>query len=135
MSAFFRVLKLFPWVWPAVVLGLSFGWDAHPWKLGGFGMYSTARRSSVKILRVEPDGAESEVQASELDPELRGRLREFARHWSTLGELAPGGQRLARHALESFPGAAAAVVVGRTETLRGSDARFHSSERRLRADR
>ncbi|HZR81482.1 MAG TPA: hypothetical protein VFD92_10340 [Candidatus Binatia bacterium] len=135
-------------LWPAFQMALVARWDVSPWKLAGWGMYSTPRFSLVGMEidgRTAPGGEWRRLD--DPSPELRAVAGRFLERHRWLRRLAASDELIARVALEkpawrevrvavSYPaldGATGMVVLRtdeRTERIGPPSAERVSGERR-----
>jgi hypothetical protein len=89
-------------LWPIAQLALVARYDVNPWKLGGFGMYSTPQLGCYFVMFGRAAGATEWVEIDDLPPELEEPLDDYLRLRRGIRELAePDG--IARLILERRP--------------------------------
>jgi hypothetical protein len=89
-------------LWPLAQMGLVAGWDVSPWKLAGWGMYSTPRFDMVGMEIYGRSAGGPETQLTDAPPALRAEATAFLESYRWLRDLAPHA-RLAGAVLDANP--------------------------------
>lgn len=109
----FAGLILWPWVHIALVL--IFG--VSPWKLYGWGMYSTPQfEPAVQLIELRNGKSVGLIEQTNLPEELRMKIRRFQFRRMALGRLAPPDP-LASDILAALPRLSGIAVVVRERKL------------------
>ena len=109
-------------VWPLVQRGLVGAYDASPWKLYGWAMYTApAWPVGVAILRVDGERL-TRVPDARLPERIRREMRRYAGRRRTLGRLASPDD-LGGALFTAYPQWSAAVVVAEVRHLDRGTAR------------
>ena len=113
-------------LWPALHRGIVAAYDANPWKLAGWAMYTRPHfLSEVELSWLRGD----QQLPVELTPWERTLLEEFVERRYTLGELA-SPESVARAVLDRHEGDDAVVVEVRTRFFDLESARILEREER-----
>lgn len=108
-------------LWPVVQIVLVHTLDVSPWKLMGWGMYSTIPPRHLVRMREVVDG--HEVRLGGVPIRMADEYRHYAKRRASLGRLADPSE-LARRYLEARPEASAVIIEVDVQRLDPTSARF-----------
>lgn len=84
------IVRACTWVvllWPIVQIALVFAAQTNPWRLMGFGMYSTEHDIKVTLTKRGATGPSAIVQPNDLPPPARKAYDDFVERRAVLGRL------------------------------------------------
>lgn len=113
-------------LWPLCHRGLVAWQGIHPWKLGGFAMYTTYATTHVALFEPRRTGL-ALVDERTLPPEAQRALQDFRGERGALGRLKSPDE-LARRIFDGRPGMDELVVVIQRQWLDPSSARIVSEK-------
>jgi hypothetical protein len=113
-------------LWPLAHRGLVAWQNVHPWKLGGFAMYTSYATTHVALFEPRSVGL-ALIDERTLAPDVQRALQAFRGERGALGRLRSPDD-LARRVFDSRPDLANLVVVIQRSWLDPSTARIASSK-------